>query len=114
LLAQAFGADESFLSYQRYFIGTAGFDLDRLCNSGDKILVPRNMHKSMVAGVDLSGAKPVFLSPEVNEEFGIALGVTPVTKYRRPGRTHPEAKAALLINPTYYGTVATWVLWLQS
>lgn len=102
LLAQAFGAEESF-----YLINGTSSGLQALilsvCNTGDTILVPRNMHKSMVAGVILSGAKPVFLSPEVNEEFGIALGVTS-EKVRTALKDHPEAKAALLINPTYYGT----------
>ncbi|NLG87241.1 MAG: aminotransferase class I/II-fold pyridoxal phosphate-dependent enzyme [Firmicutes bacterium] len=103
LLAQAFGADESFFLINGTSSGLQALILS-VCATGDTILVPRNMHKSMVAGVILSGAKPVFLSPEVNEEFGIALGVTPVT-VQAALETHPEAKATLLINPTYYGTV---------
>ncbi len=39
----------------------------------------------------------------MNEEFGIALGVT-ADQIQAAWQAHPEAKAALLINPTYYGT----------
>ncbi|HHT70236.1 MAG TPA: aminotransferase class I/II-fold pyridoxal phosphate-dependent enzyme [Firmicutes bacterium] len=102
LLAEAFGAEESFFLINGTSSGLQALILT-VCNSGDKIIVPRNMHKSMVAGVVLSGAKPVFLSPEVNEEFGIALGVT-ADQIQAAWQAYPEAKAALLINPTYYGT----------
>lgn len=102
LLAEAFGAEESFFLINGTSSGLQALILS-VCKTGDTILVPRNMHKSMVAGVVLSGAKPVFLLPEVNEEFGIALGVTK-DKIQIAWQEHPEAKAALLINPTYYGT----------
>ncbi|MGI6129901.1 MAG: aminotransferase class I/II-fold pyridoxal phosphate-dependent enzyme [bacterium] len=103
LLAQAFGADESFFLINGTSSGLQALIVS-LTHTGDTILVPRNMHKSMVAGLILSGAKPVFLLPEINEDFGIAVGVTPAT-LEAALKTHPEAKAALLINPTYYGTV---------
>lgn len=102
LLAQAFGAKESFFLINGTSSGLQALILT-VCGAGDKILVPRNMHKSMIAGVVLSGAKPIFLAPEINEEFGIALGIT-TEQLNSAWEAHPEAKAALLINPTYYGT----------
>ena len=47
--------------------------------SGEKILVPRNVHKSVSAGIILSGAVPVYMNPEIDDELGIAHGVRPST-----------------------------------
>jgi arginine decarboxylase len=104
LLARAFGADASYFlingtssGLQALILGTVG--------SGEEIIVPRNMHKSMVSGVILSGARPVFVTPEVDREQGIALGVTP-EKVEEALVAHPKAKAVLLISPTYYGVTS--------
>jgi arginine decarboxylase len=102
LLANAFGADDSYFLINGTSSGLQALILT-VCKTGDKILVPRNMHKSMIAGMILSGAKPVFLEPVLEDEFCIALGVT-AKQMNTTWKTHPEAKAALLINPTYYGT----------
>lgn len=53
----------------------------------------------------LSGAIPIFIQPEVDDELGMAMGVTPETVALTVEK-HPDAKAVLIINPTYYG-VAT-------
>ena len=72
---------------------------------GDKIIVPRNVHKSVTSGIILSGAIPVFVEPEIDKKLGIAHGVTPET-IEQSLKENPDAKAVLIINPTYYG-VAT-------
>ena len=72
------------------------------CRPGDKIIVPRNAHKSTIGGMILSGAVPVFIQPEINKELGIAIGVS-VKSVRTAIRKNPHAKAVLVINPTYYG-----------
>ena len=72
---------------------------------GDTIVMARNGHKSAFAGLILSGARPVYVDPYYDEEFEFALGVLPETVVRTL-ETHPEAKAVMIFNPSYYGTSA--------
>lgn len=69
---------------------------------GDKVLLPRNIHKSALSGLVLSGGVPVFMNPEFDTEFGIATNVTYETVLRTIDE-NPDAKAIFLINPTYFG-----------
>ena len=104
LAAELYGADKAYLMVN----GTTGAIHAMLVGTlapGDIVLVPRNAHRSVIGGIVLAGAKPVWMAPEVSERFGIPMGVAPET-VRRAVREHPEAKAALLVYPTYYG-VAT-------
>jgi len=104
LTADAYGAKESFFCVN----GTSGAIQAMIMSTvraGDKILVPRNTHKSVNAGVILSGAQPVYMEPEIDQENGIAHGVSPET-VERTLKENPDASAVLIINPTYYG-VAT-------
>ncbi len=104
LAADAYGADHSFFSIH----GTSGAIqamIMSVVSEGDTILVPRNVHKSITAGIILSGAIPVYMQPELDKKLGIAQGVTPLT-VENTLRENPHAKAVLIINPTYYG-VAT-------
>ena len=104
LAADAYKADASFFSIH----GTSGAIqamILSVVSDGDKIIVPRNVHKSVTAGIILSGAIPVFMQPELDKKLGIAHGVTPET-VKKTLEENPDAKAVLLINPTYYG-VAT-------
>ena len=104
LAAKAYGADYSFFSIH----GTTGAIqamIMSVISPNEKILVPRNVHKSVTAGIILSGAVPVYMTPEVDKTLGIAHGVTPET-VEETLKENPDAKAVLIINPTYYG-VAT-------
>ncbi len=104
LAADAYGADASFFSVH----GTSGAIqamIMSVVGEGDTILVPRNVHKSVTAGIILSGAVPVYMQPELDKDLGIANGVLPET-VAETLRENPHAKAVLIINPTYYG-VAT-------
>lgn len=104
LAADAYGSDAAFFSIH----GTSGAIqamLMSVVNAGDKIIIPRNVHKSITAGIILSGAIPVYMQPELDKNVGIAHGVTPETVEKTLKET-PDAKAVLIINPTYYG-VAT-------
>lgn len=104
LAADAYGADASFFSIH----GTSGAIQAMIMSTvsaGETIIVPRNVHKSITAGIILSGAVPVYMQPELDKKVGIAHGVTPET-VAETLKKHPEAKAVLIINPTYYG-VAT-------
>jgi len=104
LAAEAFGADYTFFSVQ----GTSGAIqtmIMSVCGPGEKIIVPRNVHKSVMSAVIFAGARPVFLSPAMDEQLGIAHGVT-TRSVRRALERHPDAKAVLVINPTYFGISA--------
>ena len=67
--------------------------------------MPRNVHKSAINGVILSGALPVFPHPEVDPEYGITNGIT-YTAVKEAIKTNPGVKGIFLNNPTYYGTVS--------
>lgn len=104
LAADAYGADATFFSIH----GTSGAIqamIMSVVSDGDKIIVPRNVHKSVTAGIILSGAVPVYMEPELDKKLGIAHGVAPET-VKQTLEVNPDAKAVLIINPTYYG-VAT-------
>lgn len=104
LAAQAFGADYTFFSIQ----GTSGAIMTMIMSvvgPGDKILVPRNVHKSTMSAIVLSGAIPIFIQPEVDEEYGITHGIS-AESVEKAIRKYPDAKAVLVINPTYFGFAA--------
>lgn len=104
LVADAYESHASFFSIH----GTSGAIqamILAVVNDGDKIIIPRNVHKSVTSGIILSGAVPVFMEPEIDKKLGIAHGVTPET-VEKTLKENPDAKAVLIINPTYYG-VAT-------
>jgi lysine decarboxylase len=104
LAARLYGADYSFFVVNGTTGGIYAMILT-IAGPGDKIIVPRNAHRSIIGGIILSGAIPVFMQPEVDLDLGLAMGVTAET-VERTIRQHPDAKGVLIINPTYYG-VAT-------
>lgn len=73
-----------------------------VCKAGDEIIVPRNVHKSVINALILCGATPVYLNTEINAKLGIVLGVT-VKHVEKAIQAHPKAVAVLVNNPTYYG-----------
>lgn len=104
LAADAFGADYTYFSVQ----GTSGAIMTMIlsiCSPGDKIIVPRNVHKSVMSAIIFAGAKPVFVSPAQDENLGIDHGIT-TSSVRRALKRHPDTKAVVVINPTYFGVCA--------
>lgn len=104
LAADAFGADYTFFSVQ----GTSGAIMTMIlsvCSPGDKIIVPRNVHKSIMSAIIFAGARPIFISPARDANLGIDHGITTRSVQRALDRHH-DAKAVLVINPTYYGVCA--------
>jgi arginine decarboxylase len=104
LAADAFGADATFFSVQ----GTSSAIMAMImsvCGNGDKIIVPRNVHKSVLSAIIFAGARPVFLSPVRDHNLGIDHGIT-TRSVRRALERHPDAAAVLVINPTYFGVCA--------
>lgn len=72
---------------------------------GETLVMARNGHKSAFSGLVLSGAMPVYVEPEFDPKWQIAHGVDPM-KFTRVLDEHPEAVAAMMFTPTYYGVSA--------
>jgi len=107
LAAAAFGSDVTFFSVQ----GTSGAIMTMImavCGPGDKIIVPRNVHKSVMSAIIFSGAVPIFVHPVMDKKLGISHGITTDSVKTALDR-HPDAKAVLVINPTYFGVTADLV-----
>jgi lysine decarboxylase len=76
-----------------------------LAKPRDHVLVQRNSHASVVDGLVLSGGMASFVSPEYDEELGMAHGVTPEALAEALQRS-PEVSSAFIVSPTYYGMAA--------
>lgn len=104
LIAEAYGADHAFMLVNGSTSGVQ-YMIMSVCTQGSKIIIPRNVHKSAINGLILSGALPVFIHPEVDVEWGIANGVS-LQEIKKAILENPDAKAIFLINPTYFGAVS--------
>ena len=94
LAAEAFGSKHAFFMVQA-MVMTA-------CKRGDKIIMPRNVHRSAINALVVCGAVPIYVNPGVNKELGIPLGMS-YEDVKRAILQNPDAKAVLVNNPTYYG-----------
>ena len=70
-----------------------------------QVVVQRNVHSSTIDGLVLSGLRPTFVAPEIDRELGIAHCVTPEA-LDAALEAEPDAVAAMLVSPTYFGAVA--------
>lgn len=104
LMGEAYGADQCYFLVNGSTFGILAMIMAAI-NPGEKILLPRNVHKSVINGVILSGASPIFVEPEIDYEFGVANGV-PYSKVEKMIRDHPDIRAVFLINPTYFGVTS--------
>jgi arginine decarboxylase len=107
LAAEAWGSDRCFFLANGSTAGVIASIL-AVCNPGDEVLIPRNVHRSVISGLILSGASPVFVMPEYDAALGIAHGVT-VAAIKSHLTSNPKLKAVLIINPTYYGVCSDLV-----
>jgi len=101
LMADAFDSDYAFLSVNGTTQAVQNMILAS-CKPGEKIILPRNGHKSAINGLILSGALPVYVYPEYNAQYSIISNV-PFEEYKTAIDNNPDAKAVFVINPTYYG-----------
>ncbi|MGL5312533.1 MAG: aminotransferase class I/II-fold pyridoxal phosphate-dependent enzyme, partial [Peptostreptococcaceae bacterium] len=102
LLASAYGSDEAFFITN----GTTGAIQAMILstiNPGDKILLPRNIHKSVINSLILSGGIPIFVQPEFDYELGISLNLS-VERIKEKLEEIEDIKAVFILNPTYYGS----------
>ena len=72
------------------------------CKEGDKIILPRNIHTSAIAGLILSGAIPIWIDPEYDRDFDLLYSITPEA-VKTAIDLHQDVKAVMLVYPTYHG-----------
>ncbi len=101
LAADAFGAAGAYLMVGGTTSAVQSMILS-VCQAGDKIILPRNVHKSVINALVLCGAVPVYVNPRVNQTLGIPLGME-IKRLQHAIRENPDAVAVFINNPTYYG-----------
>lgn len=104
--AEKLAADAFNAAYAYFMVGGTTSAVQSMvlstCKAGDKIIMPRNVHRSVINALVLCGATPVYVNPEVDGHLGIALGME-LDKLEKVIKDNPDAKAVLVNNPTYYG-----------
>ena len=103
MFADFTGADHSFFLINGTSSGIIAMIM-ATCHANDKIILPRNVHKSIVSALILSGASPVYIMPKIDADLEIANQPT-VEEYINAMHKYPSAKAIFVINPTYFGAV---------
>lgn len=101
LAAEAFGAAHAFLMVGGTTSAVQAMVLSCV-KRGEKIILPRNVHRSVMGAMVLCGAVPVYVDPACEERLGIPLGMR-VADVKAAIAKNPDAKAVLVNNPTYYG-----------
>ena len=101
LAAEAFGAAHAFLMVGGTTSAVQAMVLS-VAKRGEKIILPRNVNRSVIGAMVLCGAVPVYVNPQCNDRLGIPLGMT-VEDVKKAIEENPDAKAVLVNNPTYYG-----------
>ncbi len=103
LAAEAFNAKQSYFLVNGTSCGLIALIL-AVCSPNDTLIVPRNAHKSVMTGLILSGARPIYINPPVLKQFGILLPIMP--KQLKHALNYHQAGGVLLVNPNYYGVAA--------
>ena len=101
LAAEAFHASHAFLMVGGTTSSGQAMVLS-CCKKGDKIILPRNVHRSVINALVLCGAIPIYVNPDVEHSLGISLGMK-VSQVELAIQKHPDAVAVFVNNPTYYG-----------
>lgn len=101
LAAEAFGAAHAFLMVGGTTSSVQSMVLS-CCKKGDKIILPRNVHRSVINALVLCGAHPIYVNPDVDQRLGISLGMK-VEQVKKAIHENPDAVAVFVNNPTYYG-----------
>lgn len=101
LLSDLYKTDKSFFLINGSTVGNLAMILAAI-NEDDLVLVQRNSHKSIMNAIKLAKAKPVFISPDFNGEYGVAAGLS-IEGVKSAIRQYPFAKVLILTYPNYYG-----------
>lgn len=104
LAGELWGADWCGFSVQGSTHGNEAICLS-LGQPGDKVIVARTIHKSVFFGLVLSGLVPVWIRPDIDAQTGLTAGM-PVERVAEALKEHPDAKAVLLVEPSYVGGVS--------
>mgnify|MGYP001174134737 CR=1 FL=1 len=104
LMADAFKAERAYFLTGGTTMGILAMIMS-VCRAKEKIIMPRNVHKSAINGLILSGAIPVFVKPYIDEELGIANHME-FDEVEEAILENPDAKAVFVINPTYFGVAS--------
>jgi arginine decarboxylase len=104
LAAETFGSDRTWFVVNGSTAGVMAA-IWATCGEGDKIILPRNIHQSAIAGLIHTGAIPIWLEPEYDRDLDIAHCVTPAMVEIALKAT-PDARAVMIVSPTYYGASA--------
>jgi arginine decarboxylase len=104
LAADAFGADQALFSTNGSTLSVQ-IAVMAVTHPGQEVAVARNVHKSVISGLILSGARPVFVDPVYDDEYALAHSVTP-DALAKALDAHPDAKAMLAVSPTVAGVAA--------
>lgn len=104
LAAQAFGADYTYFLVNGTSVGNQAMVWASL-REGEKIVVPRNVHRSILGGLILTGARPVYVTPPVLNDWGIYGNISP-EQVLEALKANPGCGAVLVTHPTYYGQVS--------
>ncbi len=101
LAAEAFGAAHAF-----FMVGGTTSSVQSMilsvCKAGEKIILPRNVHKSVINALILCGGIPVYVNPIIHERIGVALGMR-FEDVKAAVENNPDAVAVFVNHPTYYG-----------
>lgn len=107
--AQTLAADCFGAAVTRFLVNgaTGGITaaIAAVCGDGDELIVARNAHQSVLSGLVLSGARPVWVWPEVDQTWQIPTGVAPAA-IAQSLDAHPRAKGVVIVSPTYHGWVS--------
>lgn len=101
LASELFGSDRTFFLVNGTTCANEAMIISSVCE-GEKILVARNCHKSVLMGLIISGASPVYIEPEISGVFSTFGSISP-EKVELAFKNHPDIKAFILTSPTYYG-----------
>jgi arginine/lysine/ornithine decarboxylase len=104
LMADAVGAENAFFSTCGSSLSVKSAMLS-VAGPHEKLLVGRDAHKSVIAGIILSGVRPVWVPPQWDPELRLAHPPA-AEEYARGFAEHPDARGALVTSPTPYGTCA--------
>ncbi len=99
--AKTFGAERTYFLVNGSTCGIVAAIL-ATCGTGDKIILPRNVHKSAIAGLILSGATPIFINPEYDPVIDIAHSIS-LKSVEAALKQHCDVKAVMIVYPTYFG-----------
>ena len=102
-LSSLYGSDRSFFLVNGSTVGNLAM-LYATVQRGDSVIVQRNAHKSIFNALELTGANPIFLSPDWHEPTQTA-GTVSLTSVKEALMQYPNVKAAIFTTPTYYGIV---------